>query len=237
MQKLRVAICENDKYFSQIKQEIRSTKDMRLVGIFTNRPKEESSETYIRLNDMEAWKDKIDVVIICDGKELHQRIPDMSKYFNIVDVFDRRATNPVYLKALDESAKENGNTALMFRVEKILSIEGVNDAVEYVTNGIRECYVVAKDDADTDEIWYQIMAMYEDEENIEIHFITKEELSKKTVTLTHKDVSGIEYLIKMNCNVKYVATLIISFARTVCEINKVGKFGVKIPFKNTASQE
>lgn len=234
MEELRVAICENDKYFSQIKQEILATEDMRLVGIFTMMPKE-SSDIY--LNDMALWKDKIDVVIICDGKELHQRIPDMAKYFNIVDVFDRRATNPAYLKALDESAKENENVVLMFRVEKILTIEGVSDAIQYITDKGRECYIVAEDDADTDEIWYQVMVMYEDEENIEIHFITEEELSKKKVTYMHKEGNGIEYLLKMNCSAKCVATLIVSFGKTVYEINKMRRFGVKIPFENTSEKE
>lgn len=230
MEEIRVAICENDKYFSQIKQEILATEHMRLVGIFTMMPKE-SSDLY--LNDMALWKDKIDVVIICDGKELHQRIPDMAKYFNIVDVFDRRATNPMYLKALDESAKENENVVLMFRGEKILSIEGVSDAIQYVTDKGRECYIVAEDDADTDEIWYQVMLMYSDEENIEIHFITEEEIGRTSILFKYEEY-GIEYSLKSNCTAGDYVKIIVPLARLAHKINKERTFGVKIPFKNTS---
>ncbi len=94
------------------------SKDMEVVGVFTRRKpsdvKTVSSKVYSLL-EVENFKDKIDVMILCGGSatDLPKQSIEYVKYFNTVDSFDTHAKVPEYYSALDKVAKENGKLGAM----------------------------------------------------------------------------------------------------------------------------
>jgi len=93
--------------------------DAELVGIFTRR----SPDTVKTLlgtpvysaEDIEKFKDEIDVLILCGGSatDLPVMTPALAKSFNVVDSFDTHARIPEHFEAVDEAAKESGHVALI----------------------------------------------------------------------------------------------------------------------------
>ena len=102
-----------------IEAGIKYNKDMELSAIFTRRnPKD--LKTYTKANvvsveEIENWKDKIDVMILCGGSatDLPVQSPKFAKMFNIVDSFDTHAKIPEHFKNVDISAKEGEKVALI----------------------------------------------------------------------------------------------------------------------------
>lgn len=96
---------------------VRQNKDMELFGVFTRR-NPESLKTLTGIpayssNDIEKYKDEIDVLIICGGSatDLPEMTPQLAKNFNVIDSFDTHADIPVHFAKVDKVAKENGTTA------------------------------------------------------------------------------------------------------------------------------
>lgn len=93
--------------------------DAELVGIFTRR----SPDTVKTLlgtpvysaEDIEKFKDEIDVLILCGGSatDLPVMTPALAKSFNVVDSFDTHARIPEHFEAVDEAARESGHVALI----------------------------------------------------------------------------------------------------------------------------
>ncbi len=99
---------------------IRQNDDMELVAVFTRRDPATVSiltETAKVCNvaDIENWKDKIDVMILCGGSatDLPVQTPEYAKYFNVVDSFDTHARIPEHFANVDAAAKENGKVAII----------------------------------------------------------------------------------------------------------------------------
>ena len=94
MEKIRIAICGYGNLGKGIESEIKKSKDMEFVGIFTRRNpstlKIASDTPVISINEMNNWKDKIDVMIMCGGSAtyLPEQVPVAAKLFNTVDSFD-----------------------------------------------------------------------------------------------------------------------------------------------------
>ncbi len=92
--------------------------DMKLEVVFTRRPPE-SVKTVTKdvkvahIKDAEAYKDAIDVLILCGGSatDLPEQGPQFARLFNCVDSFDTHAKIPQYFSAVDEAAKAGGKTA------------------------------------------------------------------------------------------------------------------------------
>lgn len=118
-EKVRIGICGYGNLGRGIEKEIVKSQDMELVGIFTRRyPKDlvtASSVPVISTNDMEQWKDKIDVVIMCGGSatDLPVQVPKVADMFNTVDSFDTHAKIPEYFEAVNEKATEAGKTSVI----------------------------------------------------------------------------------------------------------------------------
>lgn len=118
-EKVRIGICGYGNLGRGIEKEIVKSQDMELVGIFTRRyPKDlvtASSVPVISTNDMEQWKDKIDVVIMCGGSatDLPVQVPNVAEMFNTVDSFDTHAKIPEYFEAVNEKATEAGKTSVI----------------------------------------------------------------------------------------------------------------------------
>ena len=92
---------------------------MELVAIFTRRNPEslvtKSSVPIININDINNWKDKIDVVIMCGGSatDLPNQVPEIAKSFNTVDSFDTHAKIPEYYNTVNESALVGNKTSII----------------------------------------------------------------------------------------------------------------------------
>ena len=92
---------------------------MELVAIFTRRnPKtinNKSNVPVINISEIENWKDKIDVVIMCGGSatDLPVQVPEMSKLFNTVDSFDTHAKLPEHYAKVNESALNSKKTSVI----------------------------------------------------------------------------------------------------------------------------
>lgn len=119
MDKIKIAICGYGNLGRGIESEIPKSKDMELVAIFTRRNPEslvtKSSVPIININDINNWKDKIDVVIMCGGSatDLPNQVPEIAKSFNTVDSFDTHAKIPDYYNKVNESALSGKNTAII----------------------------------------------------------------------------------------------------------------------------
>ena len=117
--KVKVAICGYGNLGKGIEKEITKSKDMELVAIFTRRdPKSlntASSIPVVSITDVEKWKEKVDVVIMCGGSatDLPVQVPEMAKLFNTIDSFDTHAKIPEYFKKVDEAAMSSKNTSII----------------------------------------------------------------------------------------------------------------------------
>ena len=77
---------------------IKQNPDMELAAVFTRRAPETVSiltegAAVCSVDDVEQWKDKIDVMILCGGSatDLPEQTPKYAKLFNVVDSFDTHA--------------------------------------------------------------------------------------------------------------------------------------------------
>ena len=93
---------------------VKAAPDMELVAVFTRRdPKTLQIKTQgvpvVSTDDIENWKDKIDVMILCGGSatDLPVQTPQYAKMFNVVDSFDTHARIPEHFANVDAAAKES----------------------------------------------------------------------------------------------------------------------------------
>ena len=90
---------------------IKQNPDMELAAVFTRRAPETVSiltegAAVCSVDDVEQWKDKIDVMILCGGSatDLPEQTPKYAKMFNVVDSFDTHARIPEHFENVDKSA-------------------------------------------------------------------------------------------------------------------------------------
>ncbi len=149
----------------------------------------------------------------------------------------------------------------------IRNIEGVLDArqytvpieaaVEAVRSGsqpelstrekhLRECYVVAAEDADREKIREAIVTMpdYFADYDTTVNFITQEELDKNHKGLPHggsvirsgktgwneENTEVMEFSLKLDSNPEFTSSVIVAYARAVCRMAKAGMSGAKTIF-------
>ena len=99
---------------------VKQNDDMELVAVFTRRNPEEvkiltEAATVCNVADVEDWKDKIDVMIICGGSatDLPKQTPVYAKMFNVIDSFDTHARIPEHFANVDAAAKEGGHVGII----------------------------------------------------------------------------------------------------------------------------
>ena len=80
---------------------IKQNPDMELAAVFTRRAPEKvsiltKSAEVCSVNDIERWKDRIDVLILCGGSatDLPEQTPKYAELFNVIDSFDTHARIP-----------------------------------------------------------------------------------------------------------------------------------------------
>lgn len=112
-EKIKVAIAGYGNLGKGIESQLSKNPDMELQCIFTRRNPEtlkiKSNVPIVSENDIDKWKDKIDVVFLCGGSatDLPIQGPKYVKYFNTVDSFDTHAKALEYTKSIDLVAKES----------------------------------------------------------------------------------------------------------------------------------
>ena len=98
---------------------VKQNSDMELVAIFTRRNPQDlkvnSDAKVVSVSEIENWKDKIDVLILCGGSatDLPVQTPKYVKMFNVVDSFDTHAKIPEHFTNVDKAAKEAGKIGII----------------------------------------------------------------------------------------------------------------------------
>ena len=99
---------------------IRQNEDMELAAVFTRRDPATvkiltEGAAVCRVEDVEAWKDKIDVMILCGGSatDLPEQTPKYAKLFNVIDSFDTHARIPEHFGNVDAAAKEGNHIGII----------------------------------------------------------------------------------------------------------------------------
>ncbi len=102
-----------------IEKAVKFNPDMEIVAVFTRRDPATvqiaSNATVVSAADVAAWKDKIDVMIICGGSatDLPKQTPELAKLFNVVDSFDTHARIPEHFANVDAAARANGTLGMI----------------------------------------------------------------------------------------------------------------------------
>ena len=123
---------------------------------------------------------------------------------------------------------------------------GSNPCLTTRQKHIRECFVVAKDGADTKRIEQEIKSMpnYFADYDTTVNFITAEELKRDHSGIPHGGFvihSGktgfelenrhiIEYSLKLDSNPEFTASVIVAYARAAYRMAKDGLYGCKTVF-------
>ena len=99
---------------------VAAAEDMELVAVFTRRDPAgvnilTKDVPVVSVNDIESYKDKIDVLIICGGSatDLPVQTPKYAAMFNVIDSFDTHAKVPEHFKNVDEAAKQSGHIGMI----------------------------------------------------------------------------------------------------------------------------
>lgn len=118
--KTRIGILGYGNLGRGVECAIRQNEDMELMAVFTRRnPSDVSictdSASVCHVADVEQWKDKIDVMIICGGSatDLPTQTPEYVKYFNVIDSFDTHARIPEHFANVDAVAKESHHIGII----------------------------------------------------------------------------------------------------------------------------
>lgn len=118
--KIRIGVVGYGNLGRGVESAIAQNGDMELAAVFTRRDPQAiillDSRVPVRpLDSIQAFKDEIDVLILCGGSknDLPQQGPELAAMFNTIDSFDTHAKVPEYFAAVDDAARAGGNTAII----------------------------------------------------------------------------------------------------------------------------
>lgn len=118
--KIRIGILGYGNLAKGVECALKHCNDMELVAVFSRRDPESvkiktDGVSVYKYDDIEKFKDKIDVLIICGGsaKDLPEQTPKMAELFNVVDSFDTHAKIPQHFENVDLAAKKSQKTAMI----------------------------------------------------------------------------------------------------------------------------
>ena len=117
---MRIGILGYGNLGRGVEAAVRQNPDMELVAVFTRRNPDSvkiqtASAKVLSVDEIENWKDKIDVLILCGGSatDLPEQTPKYAKMFNCIDSFDTHANIPVHFENVDKAAKEGKKVAII----------------------------------------------------------------------------------------------------------------------------
>lgn len=120
MEKIKIGIVGYGNLGKGAVKAIKQTPDMELVAIFSRRDPDslqinEQGIEVVHISNAEAYKDKIDVVLLCGGsaKDLPEQAPHFASMFNTVDSYDTHAKIPAYYAAVNDVATKHEKTAII----------------------------------------------------------------------------------------------------------------------------
>ncbi len=102
-----------------IEWAVSAAKDMELTTVFTRRDpasvKIKTGAKVVSVNDIEKYKDQIDVLVLCGGSatDLPEQTPKYAAMFNVVDTFDTHARVPEHFANVDAAAKRAGKVGII----------------------------------------------------------------------------------------------------------------------------
>ena len=116
---IRIGILGYGNLGKGIEKNIHFQEDMELVSVFTRRnPNEIQTLTNVKvesIDNIEEYKDKIDVLILCGGSatDLPIQTPKYASMFNVIDSFDTHAKILEHFNNVDVAANSNNKIALI----------------------------------------------------------------------------------------------------------------------------
>ncbi len=142
---MRLAILGYGNLGRGVEYAVKQNPDTELVAIFTRRNpsdlKVNSDAKVLNVSEIENWKDKIDVLILCGGSatDLPVQTPQYAKMFNVIDSFDTHAKIPEHFANVDKSAKEGGKIGIisvgwdpgLFSLNRMYANAILPDGVDY----------------------------------------------------------------------------------------------------------
>ena len=143
---IRIGIMGYGNLGRGIECAIKQNDDLELVAVFTRRNPETvkiltEGVSVCASTDVENWKDKIDVLILCGGSatDLPKQTPEYAKYFNVIDSFDTHARVPEHFANVDAAAKAAGKVGIisvgwdpgMFSLNRLYANAILSDGADY----------------------------------------------------------------------------------------------------------
>lgn len=117
---IRIGILGYGNLGKGVEKAVEKNSDIELKAVFTRRDPstltiQSKSAKVVSINDIEKYKDEIDVLIICGGSatDLPIQTPKYAKMFNVIDSFDTHAKIPEHFKNVDQAAKESGKIGII----------------------------------------------------------------------------------------------------------------------------
>jgi len=117
---MRIGIYGYGNLGKGIENAIKQNPDMELVAVFTRRDPSAltiatENANVCNVKDVENYKDKIDVMILCGGSatDLPEQTPELATMFNVVDSFDTHAKIPQHFENVDNAAKSSNKVAMI----------------------------------------------------------------------------------------------------------------------------
>ena len=118
--KTRIGILGYGNLGRGIECAIKHNDDMELVAVFTRRNPDDvkiltDNVKVYSVNDVEDFKDKIDVMILCGGSatDLPEQTKKYAEMFNVIDSFDTHAKIPEHFADVDAAAKKSGKIGII----------------------------------------------------------------------------------------------------------------------------
>ncbi|MBR3880260.1 MAG: diaminopimelate dehydrogenase, partial [Mailhella sp.] len=120
MSKIRIGIVGYGNLGRGVELAVAANPDQELVAVFSRR--DPSSVKILTegvpvcaLADIEQWKGKVDVMILCGGSatDLPTQTPALAAMFNVVDSFDTHATIPTHFANVDAAASPAGTVGII----------------------------------------------------------------------------------------------------------------------------
>ena len=115
--KIKIGIVGYGNLGKGVELALEQNRDFELEAIFTRRNPEQIKSQYkaVHLSEIENYRGKIDVMILCGGSatDLPEQTPQIAKIFNTVDTFDNHGQIPEYFNKIDPVAKNAGTISLI----------------------------------------------------------------------------------------------------------------------------
>ena len=119
-QRIKIGIAGYGNLGRGVEVAISYNPDMELVAVFSRRdPKSivlaNSDIESVHISKVEAYRDKIDVMILCGGSatDLPEQGPYLARLFNTVDSYDTHARIPEYFARIDDAARGGSKVSMI----------------------------------------------------------------------------------------------------------------------------